>query len=118
MNEVKVLLVGEGGSGKTSLVKRLMGQGFDPNESQTHGINIRHKDFAPPTPGSDPVHVRFWDFGGQEIMHATHQFFLSQRSVYVLVLDARKEEAAEYWLKHIESFGGGVARPGGGQQGR
>ena len=106
MNEVKVLLVGEGGSGKTSLVKRLMDQGFDPNESQTHGINIRHQDFAHPTPGDDPVHVRFWDFGGQEIMHATHQFFLSQRSVYVLVLDARKEEAAEYWLKHIESFGG------------
>ena len=106
MNEVKVLLVGEGGSGKTSFVKRLMGQGFDPNESQTHGINIRHEDFAHPTPGNDPVHVRFWDFGGQEIMHTTHQFFLSQRSVYVLVLDARKEEAAEYWLKHIESFGG------------
>jgi hypothetical protein len=39
-------------------------------------------------------------------MHATHQFFLSKRSLYILVLDGRKEEDAEYWLKHIESFGG------------
>jgi GTPase SAR1 family protein len=39
-------------------------------------------------------------------MHATHQFFLSRRALYILVLDGRKEEDAEYWLKHIESFGG------------
>ncbi len=39
-------------------------------------------------------------------MHATHQFFLSKRSLYILVLDAREEKKAEYWLKYIESFGG------------
>ncbi|MGR6837992.1 COR domain-containing protein [Aliivibrio wodanis] len=52
------------------------------------------------------VNMNFWDFGGQEIMHATHQFFLSKRSLYILVLDGRKEEKTEYWLKHIDSFGG------------
>ena len=31
LNEVKVLLVGDGGAGKTSLVKRLLGKGYDPN---------------------------------------------------------------------------------------
>ena len=39
-------------------------------------------------------------------MHSTHQFFLSKRSLYVLVLDGRKEEDAEYWLQHIRTFGG------------
>ncbi len=41
-------------------------------------------------------------------MHATHQFFLSKRSLYILVLDCRTDEKTdhEYWLKHIESFGG------------
>jgi len=39
-------------------------------------------------------------------MHATHQFFLSKRSLYILVLDGRKDEKTEYWLKHIRSFGG------------
>lgn len=52
------------------------------------------------------VTAHFWDFGGQEVMHATHQFFLSQRSVYVLLLNSRNDDQAEKWLKHAESFGG------------
>ena len=103
LNEVKVLLVGDGGAGKTSLVKRLLGEKFDNNEPQTHGINIKKWEIID---GDDKIKVHSWDFGGQEIMHATHQFFLSKRSLYVLVLDGRKEEKTEYWLKHIESFGG------------
>ncbi|MEZ4645209.1 MAG: hypothetical protein R3E31_21165 [Chloroflexota bacterium] len=27
-----------------------------------------------------------WDFGGQSVYHATHQFFLTKSSVYVLVI--------------------------------
>jgi small GTP-binding protein len=103
LNEVKVLLVGDGGAGKTSLVKQLLGEEFDEKESQTHGINIRKWKVEE---GENEINVNFWDFGGQEIMHATHQFFLSKRSLYILVLDGRKEEKTEYWLKHIESFGG------------
>jgi internalin A len=40
-------------------------------------------------------------------MHATHQFFLTQRSLYLVVLNGREGgDDAEYWLKLIESFGG------------
>jgi internalin A len=103
LNEVKVLLVGDGEAGKTSLVKRLLGEGFDGNEHQTQGINIKKWEFKDK---DKEIKVNFWDFGGQEIMHATHQFFLSKRSLYILVLDSRRDEKAEYWLKHIRSFGG------------
>jgi small GTP-binding protein len=103
LNEVKVLLVGDGGAGKTSLVKQLLGEDFDKHEPQTHGINIRDWKVED---GDKSISVHFWDFGGQEIMHATHQFFLSKRSLYILVLDGRKDEKTEYWLKHVESFGG------------
>jgi small GTP-binding protein len=109
LNEVKVLLVGDGGAGKTSLVKRLVGEEFDGNEYQTQGINIKEWMFKYKNKNKDKskeIKVNFWDFGGQEIMHATHQFFLSKRSLYILVLDSRKDEKAEYWLKHIRSFGG------------
>ncbi len=57
----------------------------------------------------DTFRLNIWDFGGQEIMHATHQFFLTERSLYLLVLNGREggeDVDAEYWLKHIESFGG------------
>ncbi|AKB51693.1 hypothetical protein MSBRW_2440 [Methanosarcina barkeri str. Wiesmoor] len=103
LNEVKVLLVGDGEAGKTSLLKRLLGEGFDGNEHQTQGINIKKWGFKDK---DKEIKVNFWDFGGQEIMHATHQFFLSKRSLYILVLDSRRDEKAEYWLKHIRSFGG------------
>ncbi|MCX6583222.1 MAG: leucine-rich repeat domain-containing protein [Candidatus Aminicenantes bacterium] len=103
VNEVKVLLVGDGGAGKTSLVKRLLNQAFDKDEPKTHGINIKPWTVKQ---SDKTIKVNLWDFGGQEIMHATHQFFLSKRSLYLLVLDGRKDEKTEYWLKHCESFGG------------
>jgi small GTP-binding protein len=99
LNEVKVLLVGDGGAGKTSVVKQVLSEEFDKHEPQTHGINLR--DWK-----EGDIIIHSWDFGGQEIMHATHQFFLSKRSLYILVLDGRRDEKTEYWLKHIESFGG------------
>jgi internalin A len=103
LNEIKVILVGDGGAGKTSLQKLLTKEKFNPQESQTHGINIKHLNLRP---NNKQVTYRLWDFGGQEIMHATHQFFLSRRSIYIVLLNAREEPNPEYWLNHIKSFGG------------
>ena len=47
-----------------------------------------------------------WDFGGQQIYHATHQFFLTNRSLFVLVWDARHgwEAGKLYnWLDRIQA---------------
>jgi internalin A len=73
LNEVKVIFLGEASAGKTSLVKRLLGEPFDAKESQTHGIRIRKAPFS--MDDGDQVTAHLWDFGGQEVMHATHQFF-------------------------------------------
>ncbi len=115
LNEVKVLLVGDGAAGKTSLVKQLLGEPFEQNESKTHGINIRPMEIPVEfskdsglltTTASTTIKAHLWDFGGQEIMHASHKFFLSKRSLYILVAGSREDQKADYWLKHIESFGG------------
>ncbi len=105
LNEAKVILVGRGDVGKTSLVKRLIDNEFNANEPKTEGINIREWQVSA---REENVRLRVWDFGGQEIMHATHQFFLTERSLYVLVLNTRKDERisdVEYWLKLIQTFG-------------
>ncbi len=105
LNEAKVILIGHGAVGKTSLVRQLIDHNFKPDENKTEGIDIRHWQI---TAREETVKLRVWDFGGQEIMHATHQFFLTERSLYLLVLNARKDEGnndVEYWLKIIESFG-------------
>ncbi len=113
LNEAKMLLVGQGGVGKTSLVHYLIhDQPCDPGELPTEGINIDDWE----TQGRkgaegklERIKVHVWDFGGQEIMHATHQFFLTRRSLYLLLIDARageKESNIHYWLKIIQSYGG------------
>ena len=109
LNEAKILLVGQGGVGKTSLVKRLVENTFDPEEPKTEGINITQWPIPAQGEGADgKIRLNIWDFGGQEIMHATHQFFLTKRSLYLLVLDARKGENEgnmHYWLRIIQSYG-------------
>lgn len=105
--ELKLLLVGRGKAGKTTLVKRLAGEEADANESETHSIAIRELMLGCP---KGQVRTRAWDFGGQEILHSTHQFFLTERSLYLLVLEPRTGLAArdaEYWLKLIETQGNG-----------
>lgn len=107
LNEAKLILVGRGGVGKTSLVNRLVNNSFDKDEKKTEGIRIIEWPLR--LVGNEDVRLNIWDFGGQEIMHATHQFFLTERSLYLLVLNGREggeDVDAEYWLKLIESFGG------------
>ena len=113
VNQVKVLFVGQGSVGKTSLVQQILHRTFDPNQSKTDGISINEWQIegvqTRETEGQSESEIRLnvWDFGGQEIMHATHQFFLTKRSLYLLVLDCRltqEENRVEYWLKIIQSF--------------
>jgi len=110
--EAKILFVGQGSVGKTSLVRRLTLNEFDLNETKTEGISIDHIQVSNQSEienQQSKIRLNIWDFGGQEIMHATHQFFLTKRSLYLLVLDSRltqEENRVEYWLKIIQSFGG------------
>jgi internalin A len=97
LNEVKIIVVGDGGSGKTSLVKRLVGEKFNPAESQTNGSTF---EYGSQKTNRIVLSKRIFGISAaKNIMHPTHQFFLSKRSLYVIVLDGRKEEDAEYWLQ-------------------
>ncbi|MEM9090649.1 MAG: COR domain-containing protein [Cyanobacteria bacterium P01_F01_bin.53] len=117
--EAKMLIVGEGEAGKTTLAHKIP----NPNcplphiDDRTKGISIRShifpcqsknhsKDSSHPATSRN-FHLNIWDFGGQEIYHYTHRFFLSKRSLYVLVADNRKDDTDfNYWLNIIEHFAG------------
>ncbi|MBI4781817.1 MAG: leucine-rich repeat domain-containing protein [Oscillatoriophycideae cyanobacterium NC_groundwater_1537_Pr4_S-0.65um_50_18] len=105
LNEAKLLLVGQGSVGKTSLIERLLHDRYNPLQPQTDGLSVKTWNIQV---NSKDIRLNVWDFGGQEIYHATHQFFLTKRSLYLLVCDCRISEdqnRIEYWLKLIESFG-------------
>jgi internalin A len=99
--EAKLIIVGEGGAGKSSLAQKIKDLSYQlkPSEPSTEGIEIIHWDFPFE---QRTFHVNTWDFGGQEIYHATHQFFLTRRSLYLLVADDRKEDTDfNYWLEVV-----------------
>ncbi|MEH2290202.1 COR domain-containing protein, partial [Nostoc sp.] len=101
--EAKLLIVGEGGAGKTSLAKKIADETYElqTDEESTQGIDVIQWHFT--QPNGKEFRVNIWDFGGQEIYHQTHQFFLSKRSLYALVADTRKENTDFYWwLKVVE----------------
>ncbi len=103
--DIKIVLVGRGGAGKTSLIRRLKEDSFDPCEPMTRGIHQSRFNLRTP---DGTFRLNIWDFGGQESMHATHQFFLTRQTIYLLVLQGREgnvDAEAEYWLNYIEAFG-------------
>jgi len=107
VNEAKLILVGQGDVGKTCLAKRLIYGEFIEDKT-TEGIDILKWQITAPTNEKEEIKLNVWDFGGQEIYHATHQFFLTKRSVYLLVWNARKSHDYEliyHWLHTIEAFG-------------
>ncbi len=111
LGEAKLILVGEGEVGKTSIVRQLVKcEVARPGEQRTEGIQITTWDLpAGPAEGEAPIKLNVWDFGGQEIYYATHQFFLTQRSLYLLVIAGRAGEdqgRLHDWLRMIRSLGG------------
>lgn len=99
--EAKMLIVGQGNVGKTYLVNRLM-HDKTPATVSTEGIDINR--WVIPTKQTNDFRVNIWDFGGQEIYHATHQFFLTRRSLYLFVWEARTDSdllSFDYWLNTI-----------------
>jgi small GTP-binding protein len=110
--ESKLLIVGNGEVGKTTLMRKLEDNDFQVEigkEPFTHGIKIVPWELltcfdAKNKLNFEQVKLHLWDFGGNPIYQTTHQFFFTIRSLYLFVLEAGKEEARSfnYWLNTIK----------------
>lgn len=88
--QAKLILVGNGRVGKTSLVQRWLDNRFDPEQSSTHAIQLRRHVLPQLAQDEALEHVKLniWDFGGQDIYHATHRLFMQTQAVFLLAWDA------------------------------
>ncbi len=111
--EAKLLVLGEGGTGKTTFIRKIQNEKAPlPKQSDTTlGIDITKWSYKIPFTKLDlpsvNFHVNLWDFGGQKIYQGTHEIFFSDKSLYVLIADTREQKTDfAYWLNTIEQLGG------------
>lgn len=105
LNEARIIILGNKGSGKTCIARRLI----DPEapmtskDESTAGVETTSWELE-----EDDMNVRIWDFAGHTVTHAVHQFFLSERCLYLIVYNGRTEDnnRLNYWLDHMKNYGG------------
>ena len=96
---MKLILVGKQERGKTTLVARLQGKDVKESDNQsTVGIDVSEWRFSPRI-GKQTFTFSIWDFGGQEEYYATHQCFLTERSLYLLLWNITHGEKGVHELK-------------------
>jgi hypothetical protein len=104
--EGKLIILGDGSVGKTCVSRALRGLPFE-KQNRTEGVEVWPWRFAGTGGCGDEegkITLNIWDFEGQEINHQSHQFFLTEGALYVLVINGRKPfemKRAEYWLDTI-----------------
>jgi Leucine-rich repeat (LRR) protein len=105
---VKLVLLGEPQSGKTTLLEALKGNPHpcDDLRKETIGVDVVNIEKPHPT-DRRPIYLSVWDFAGQHIEHATHQFFLTDNAIYLILWNARQgTESGKrdlwYWLELLK----------------
>ena len=106
LREAKLVLLGEPDAGKSSIVLRLICDEFDPNSETTLGTDIHRWKFS--DADGEQYRVNIWDFGGQDIQQSIHHLFLTAGALYLVVLDARRDESPLPWLQTINAFAAGA----------
>ena len=99
---MKMIIVGKQAMGKSTIVAQLHNKEIG-NES-TVGIDVSEWKYAPAY-NKKTFHFSIWDFAGQEEYYATHQCFLSKRSLYLLVWNVTEGDKGvadlKPWLNNI-----------------
>ena len=80
--EIKVVLVGESQTGKTSLLNRFRGEQFDENTKSTIGASCYNLELEYK---GKPMVFQVWDTAGDEKYHSINRYFYKDASVVLIV---------------------------------
>jgi hypothetical protein len=115
LNEAKLILVGEGGVGKTSLLAALHGDEWLENRDTTYGMEVDVTSLVLKDPVTNAeITFNGWDFGGQDIYRHTHQLFFTAPAVYLAVWEPRRgpeQSRVAEWIKMIKHRAYDESRP-------
>jgi GTPase SAR1 family protein/RNase P subunit RPR2 len=103
----KVVLIGEGTVGKTSLAHRLIEDRYVVRD-RTHGMNVWPLDVPLPPDATLQREALLWDLAGQEDYRLIHRLFLEEIALALLLINPQKDDPfaeAGDWLKSLETAG-------------
>ena len=97
----KIIIVGDSGVGKSSLLKRAVQNKFDGNYQATIGFEFLLMHFKV---NDLKIKLQIWDTCGQEMYRSLIQGFYRNTSLALVVYDVNKKEsydALDIWIKDI-----------------
>ena len=101
----KVVLIGESGVGKTSIISRYITNTFNSQQLPTTGATFISKTIILEDENSS-IKFELWDTAGQERYRALAKVFYKNAAVCVLVYDITRKSSYEalknYWIKEIK----------------
>jgi len=102
----KVVIVGESGVGKTSILSQFINDIFQINTESTSGATFSSKTVL--CSNNNKIKLEIWDTAGQERFRALTKMFYKDAGAAIIVYDITKKESFKeiqnYWVKQIKEF--------------
>lgn len=102
--EIKVVLVGESQTRKTSLLNHFRGEQFDENTKSTIGASCYNLELEYK---GKPMVFQVWDTAGDEKYHSINRYFYKDASVVLIVYDITSpfsfDSIKNYWMEEIKN---------------
>ena len=98
---IQLIMVGESGVGKTSLIRRYTNNIFNTNHLETIGIEFFNKEERI---NDQIIQIKLWDTAGQEIFHSLTKNFYRKADGIIIVYDITNKESFERiqdWVKSV-----------------
>ena len=100
----KILLIGESGVGKTSIISQYVEETFKEDQETSAGASFSTKKLE--LKNGNLVTLEIWDTAGQEKFRALTQLFYKESSAAILVYDITRkdsfEQIKEYWFNQVK----------------
>lgn len=103
--EVKVVLLGDAGVGKSSLVLRFVSNHFKEYSESTIGASFMSKTIVV---NDAAIKFQIWDTAGQEKYHSLAPMYYRGSAAAIVVYDITREgsfETLKNWVKELQSLG-------------
>ena len=105
---LKVVLVGESGVGKTSIINQFAKGNFNQDLMSTNGATFttKKKEFKDSNGRSKHISFEMWDTAGQEKYRSLAKMFFKEASVALIIYDITHlksfEEIKNYWMALVK----------------